>query len=169
MPADPRCAAVEPALIEALLARRAPDAAERGHLESCAACAAAWRRLAALAADLAAAPPREPSPELVARTLASARLALAAPPAAAAAPSSFRRELLRLLGGALLPLPLVVAWNALVLGLGAELLAPFVPVAVLWLLGAAYGVAAAGWLGVLYGSLPLLAESGVRRRLVETP
>ena len=73
----------------------------------------------------------------------------------------------RLLGASLLPLPLVLAWNAAVLSLGGDLLGGVVPASLLQALGAGYVLAGATWLGCLYGSLPLVAHRRVHRRALE--
>ena len=174
MAAERRCDGVRERLQEALLARGEVGRAEREHLAQCAGCAAVQARLRSLAKALDALPVPEPRPELVATTLARARTALAepsahrSPSAARSAPvAGFGAELLRVLAAAAAPLPLVLLWNWAVLALGAELLGPFLPAPLLAALAVGWGLAAAGWLALLYGSIPFLAHRRAVRRLNE--
>jgi anti-sigma factor RsiW len=170
MSAADRCEIVQGRLSDALLAREAPAPMDRDHAGRCPACGAHARDLEALAEALAGDAAETLAAEgasdaLVAVTLARARAELSRREAARAAPlAGFRGELGRLVGLALLPLPLVLLWNAAVLGLGGELLAGFVPHALLRALGAGYVLAGVTWLACLYGSLPVLAHRQLRRR-----
>jgi hypothetical protein len=184
-----RCGAVQAALSEAFLGRdgaRIPDDLE-SHLASCEACAAVRHELASLAADLrplAASP--EPSAALRRRTLRLARLELAAnveagldaplsdrievaagPRHAAGLPPGFARECLRLLGGAVAALPVIVGWNWLVLQAGGGLLASLLPEPVIGVLAGAYLASVAGGLAFLYGSIPFVAHRRALRSLAE--
>jgi hypothetical protein len=165
MSAADRCEIVQGRLSDALLAREAPAPMDRDHAGRCPACGAHARDLEALAEALAGDAPEGASDALVAVTLARARAELSRREAARAAPLvGFRGELGRLVGVALLPLPLVLLWNAAVLVLGGELLAGLVPGAVLRALGAGYVLAGVTWLAFLYGSLPVLADRQLHRR-----
>ena len=140
--------APEEALIEAFLARELPAEGDGG---------AGLRRLAAA---LEAEPTPEPHPAVVARTLHRARAELAA--------EQQRRELLltlgRLLAATALPVLLALAWNVALLQLAPPFLANWLPPAVAWALVGAYAFGSAGWLALLYGSLPALAHRSVARR-----
>jgi hypothetical protein len=166
---DAVCDAVQERMTEALLARAAPAAPDLLHAEGCAACAACRDELAALRSGLDAFAAPELAPELGAavRRRALAELARRGAPARAGLPDGFGRELGRVLGGALAALPLVLAWNAAVLFFGGELLRGLVPAGLAAGLGAAYAVAAAGWLAFSFGALPLVAQGQARRRLQE--
>jgi hypothetical protein len=163
------CDAVQERMTEALLDQRAPAAPDLLHAEGCLACAACRDELAALRAGLDA----EPSPELPAGLAAQVRrraleeLARGGVPARAGLPLGFGRELGRILAGAVAALPLVLAWNAAVLVFGGELLRGLLPNGLAIALAAAYALAAAGWLAVLFGALPLVAYGQARRRLQE--
>ena len=74
---------------------------------------------------------------------------------------------MRILASAAAALPLVLLWNFAVLSLGGELLAGLLPATLLGGLGAAYVLAAGGWLAVVYGSIPFVAHGQARRRLRE--
>jgi hypothetical protein len=175
MPGEPSCAEVEARLVEALLARLEPDPRDRTHAAGCPDCGRAQAELQGLRQAFDTMPQAEPSPELVALTqrCASAELARAKliRPALKAPiyglPVGFRRELARLLGGALAPLPLVLLWNLALLALVQRLLAGWVPAPLLSVLLIAYMVAAAGWIALVYGSIPLVAHQRVQRRLRE--
>jgi len=163
--ANERCTTVQGRLTDALLARADAAASDREHAERCEACGAVARGLGRLGEALAADAPEDASDGLVSLTLVRARAELAGRAAARAAPAAgWRRELGRLVGVSLLPLPLVLAWNAAVLGLGGELLAGLVPGALLRALAAGYVVAGVTWLACLYGSLPVVAHRLARRR-----
>jgi len=180
-----RCDAVQAALTEAFLAHDAaplPEAQAR-HLAGCAACTAARHELASLADGLRPlAGARAPSAALRQRTLRLARLELRAtaeasdgesrlvPPEAlvsGALPPGFARECLRLLGGAVAALPVIVGWNVLVLWAGGGLLASLLPEPVLGVLAGAYVASVAGGLAFLYGSIPFVAHRRARRALLE--
>jgi hypothetical protein len=162
---DAVCAGVQERMTEALLARGAPAAPDLLHAESCAACAACRDELAALRAGLDSIE----LPELAAARFEAARRSAIAEltRAAPGLPEGFGRELGRVLGGALAALPVVLAWNAIVLVVGGELLRGLVPSGLAAGLGTAYAIAAAGWLAFLFGALPLVADGQARRRLQE--
>ncbi len=112
-----------------------------------------------------AGPAPEPSPLLVARSLQRARAELAG----AAPKAAYGRELSRAVRASLVPLPLVVAWNAAVLVFGTQLLAIWLPETLAVALPAAYVFGAAGWLALLWLSLPALARQQATRRTREVP
>lgn len=162
-----RCESVQGRLSDALLAREAPAPTDRQHAERCEACGSHARSLArlgdALAADAGAAPGA--SDALVSVTLERARAELERRDAAAAPPlEGYSREVVRLVALALLPLPVVLLWNAAVLSLGGELLGGVLPGALVRALGAGYVAAGLTWLACLYGSLPVLAHRTLSRR-----
>jgi len=161
-----RCETVRARLEDALLARKAAAATDRRHAEGCNGCRAHARALARLGEALAAdADVAGASDALLAVTLERARAELARRDAAVAAPiAGFRREVGRLLGLALLPLPLVLLWNVAVLTYGGELLGVVLPETLVRALGAGYVLAGATWLACLYGSLPVVAHRTLRRR-----
>lgn len=170
MPSDPRCVRVRAELEEAFAGRRAPAPAARAHADTCADCAAERRALAGLERALAALPTPRASDALVAQALARASDALHEPAAASpvtvtgpgSVPPGYRRQLARAVAGALLSLPVVLAWNAGVLYLGAGLLEGVLSGPLRLALGAGYTAAAAGWLSVVAGSLPFLALRSAR-------
>jgi hypothetical protein len=160
-----RCEAVQGRLSDAVLAREAAATTDRQHAGRCERCGAHARALERLGRALAADADEGASDALVAVTLARARAELLRRDAARAAPlSGFRHELGRLVGLALLPLPLVLLWNAAVLGFGGEILGVVLPDALVRALGAGYVLAGATWLACLYGSLPVVAHRMLRRR-----
>jgi hypothetical protein len=175
--ASEHCADVEARLAEALLERREPSDPDRAHARDCGACAALLGELDELRLALGALPAPEPPRELVSRAWRRAAAELRGSPLARSTPGElrrgvpegFRRELLRLLGVALAPLPLVALWNAALLALGDRLLAGLVPAPLLSTLAAAYVLSAAAWLSLLYGSLPFVAQRRVERRDGEVP
>lgn len=168
---EARCATAEEALLEALLGREPLSTVDAVHVDACERCLRLRGELEVLAIELASAPEPEAPESLVERTLRRARAELRGDllpvPPATSLPEGFGRELARLLGGALLPLPLVLAWNATILFFAGDLLSAWLPGGLITLIGAAYVTAAAGWLALLYGALPFLAHLGVRRRLSE--
>ncbi|MEN8183546.1 MAG: hypothetical protein ABFS46_13540 [Myxococcota bacterium] len=154
--------------MDALLSRERPEVDDRTHAADCAACGALLARLEALGEALAAPAEQDPPGALAAATLQRAHDELTRPrELARSLPDGYGAECLRLLGGALLPFPLVVAWTLTLLALGENLLAAWLPPALVSALGAAYLVAAAGWWALLYGSLPILAHRRAQRRLAE--
>jgi len=160
-----RCETVQGRLSDALLAREPAAPTDRQHAERCADCGAHARALADVGEALAADSVPRPSDALVSITLERARGELSRREAAQAAPlDGWRREVGRLVGLSLLPLPLVLLWNAAVLSLGAELLGGVLPDALVRALGAGYVLAGTTWLACLYGSLPVVAHRVLRRR-----
>ncbi|HTF34597.1 MAG TPA: hypothetical protein VK714_12980 [Myxococcota bacterium] len=175
MSATDACRTARAALEDAFLDRRTPGAEIRAHLDSCVDCReveAALRTLGETLGELVAGAPTE---RLIARTLLRGRAELASRgPALAGAgllgprlPRGFTGELLRLLGVATAALPLVLAWNALVIRFGGRLLAGFVPEPVLSVLAGAYLASVAGWLAFVYGSIPFVAHRRVQRSISE--
>jgi hypothetical protein len=122
-------------------------------------------RLAALLEALAR-PAAEPSPVLVARTLAAARAELAV------GGRPFWRELARLVAPAAAGLPVWIAGNAAVVWAAWLVLSAVLPgwasdLAVI--LPAIYAFGAVGWLAVFFGALPFVAHKRLVRRLREVP
>jgi hypothetical protein len=162
-------------LEDAFLSRRAPGAEIRAHLDSCVACRELEAALRTLGKELESLPAAAPPERLIARTQLRGRAELASPSLvragartlAPALPRGFGREVLRLLGVATAALPLVLAWNALVLRIGGRLLAGFVPEPILSVLAGAYLASVAGWLAFVYGSIPFVAHRRVRRTISE--
>lgn len=171
MTAEGGCAGVEERLTEALLAREEPDATSRAHAEACSRCGTLLHELVALRARLDRLGEADVPQAVRERTLGRARSLLAGGIGAAqiprGLPQGYRSECLRLLGAALLPLPLVVAWNLALLAVGERLLAPFVPPVLLSTLAVGYLVAAAGWFALVYGSIPIVAHRRALRKLAE--
>jgi hypothetical protein len=123
------------------------------------------RELARLAPSLDSLEVREPSEELVGRTLelASAELRAGTQSALqqrghAVVPRGFKRELARLFGASALSLPLYLLWNFAILWLGGEILSAWLPPSLTWGLAVAYVFGAIGWLALVLGSLPVLAH-----------
>ena len=176
MTPEGRCAEVEDRLIQSLLARSEPEAEDRAHARDCAACGPLLLELTILRGLLDHANVAVDAPESVAHaTLARAHSLLASRRQGAPLPArvpgglpeGFSAECLRLLGAALVPFPLVVAWNLAFLALGEQLLGSFLPPALLATVGVAYVAAAAGWSALLYGSIPILAHRRVQQRTAE--
>jgi hypothetical protein len=162
------CEAVTARLSDAFFARTAAAESDRDHAAGCAACGSFQRDLVVLAGALATDATPTARDALVHQTLERARAELSRHEAATAAlPAGYRREVGRLIGAALLPLPLVLLWNAAVLSVGGELLSGLLPTVLLQALAAGYVLAGATWLGCLYGSLPLMAHNQLRRRALE--
>jgi len=160
---DALCREVEIHLTEAFLARREAGDAEAAHIARCRRCDATRRELSRLAARLEA-PVAELSPARAAAALADARQALADAPDADPArsprplPPGFARELARLLGFAVLPLPLLAVVYAGLVHVGGGLLGDLLPAYLASALDLALAVAAASWLGLVYGALPFVAH-----------
>ncbi len=176
MAPEGRCAEVEDRLTQTLLARSEPEAEDRAHAQDCAVCGPLLRELTSLRGLLDHDDVGVDAPESVASTtLARARSLLGSRRQSAPLPArvpgglpeGFSGECLRLLGAALVPFPLVVAWNLAFLALGEQLLGSFLPPALLATVGIAYVAAAAGWLALLYGSIPILAHRRVQQRPAE--
>ena len=169
------CRTARAALEEACLDRRAPSSEIRAHLDSCIACREVETELRTLGEALRDLPAGAPPDPLIARTLLRGRAELAsrspaptgAGPLGPQLPRGFAGELLRLLGVATAALPLVLAFNTLVLRLGGRLLAGFVPEPVLSVLAGAYLASVAGWLAFVYGSIPFVAHRRVQRATSE--
>ncbi|MEO8603469.1 MAG: hypothetical protein ABI629_12905 [bacterium] len=91
-----------------------------------------------------------------AATLSRRTLAHLAPALAANAQRAFRRRVARTLGLALLPLPLVLAMDGLMLGWLYELAAAWLPSGIAAYVVVSYGLAVLVGLGLTYASIPLL-------------
>jgi hypothetical protein len=121
--------------------------------------------------DRLAAPPAPPA--LVERTLRLASAELRRPPAIAPGvasareqlPVGFRRELARLVAVTLPALALVLAWDAFLLQQGPAWLSAWLPAKLAFALVAAHVLAALGWIGLTYASLPLVAYRRALLRL----
>jgi len=168
MKAEARCDLVQSRLSDAFLARGEAARADRDHAAGCAACSAYRAELQTLARELSEDGPPVASDALVGATLRRATEELARRAAARAAPpEGYSRELGRLVAATLLPLPLVLLWNAAVLSVGGDLLTGVFPDTLVRLIGGAYVLAGATWLACLYGSLPFVAHRQLRRRALE--
>lgn len=166
------CDEIQARLTDAFLAREEAAVGDVRHADGCDACGALQTELAALAEGFAAAPEPALRDEAFAAAHTRARAALrSARPlperAHATLPVGYGRELTRILAGATAALPVVLVWNLAVLSLGSMLLRGVVPPLLLGALGTAYVIAAAGWLALLYGSIPFVAHGQVQRRLQE--
>ena len=169
------CRAARASLEDAFLDRRVPGAEIRAHLDSCLACRELEIALRTLGESLDSMPAAAPPESLVLRTQLAARAELSSQALVRGStgalgrvlPRGFVGELLRLLGFATAALPLVLAWNALVIRLGGRLLAGFVPEPLLSVLAGAYLASVAGWLAFVYGSIPFVAHRRVRRTISE--
>ncbi len=171
-----RCAEVESRLTEALLDRSEPEAGDRAHAEDCATCGPLLLEITELGdqlerlGDVLDAPDRLTDAtilrvrSLMERERLGDRVPMRVP---AGLPKGFPGECLRLLGAALLPFPIVVAWNLAFLALGEQVLGNVLPASLLSTVGAAYVAAAAGWFALLYGSIPILAHRRAQRRTAE--
>lgn len=118
----------------------------------------------------------EPSDALVSATLERASALLRSPvpiPRHAEIPVGFKRELAKLFATVSAPLVLVLGWNAFVLlrlpGWLAAWLPAWMPDSLAWALPAAYVLGAAGWLALVFGSLPLIAHRRAWQRHHEAP
>jgi hypothetical protein len=142
------CDDVRPALLEG--EPLGGEAAE--HVRSCARCAAEAETASALRRHLAAAPP------LLSSGLSARVLAVAAPVLAANARRAARRRLVRAIAAALVPLPLIVALDAVVLRGAYRLLAGLLSPALSLYVVVNYGALLALLLALAYGAVPVLAE-----------
>jgi hypothetical protein len=122
------------------------------HIAGCARCRSESEAARQLAATFAAAEPAAPSPALARRILSAAEPLLAA-----------RRRrvdwplVVRALGAALLPLPLILAVDAALVGVAYQLLARVLPQALTTYLVANLATTLALLLALTYAAVPLLA------------
>lgn len=163
------CDAVESALEETFLARGSVSDEVLAHAEACPRCGRVRSELEALARAFAAVPTPDLDRERAARALAVASAELAQPAELTALrtsglPVGYRRELARLVALAALPMPLALAWYALLFRVGGSLLGEILPAAVVAALGAALTAGAASWFLAIYGSLPFVAQRRALRR-----
>ncbi len=154
---DPRCDAVRAQLEEAFWSRLPLAAGDTNHFETCAACRTYGEELGGLGAQLAS-PEFAVSESVSARALGRARAALAVDGQAPPLPIGYGREFARLLIAALLPLPIVLAWNAALFNVVGDVLAGFVPELLLRIAAGGYVITAVGWAALLFGSIPFLAH-----------
>jgi hypothetical protein len=96
------------------------------------------------------------APRLDVASLSQRAMAHAAPLLAMHAQRQFRRRVVRTLGLALLPLPLVLGLDALLLGALYEVAAAWLPSGIAAYVVISYGVALLVGLGLTYASIPLL-------------
>ena len=167
MTAEPRCQEVQARLTDAWFARSGFASQDLAHAGSCRACNAHREALVALGRAFdAETPPALPSARAAAiRARVVAELAApATAPARRALPPSYPSELARLLFWALLPLPLVVAWYALLFRVAGELLGTLMPDLLIQALGAAFALVVASWLALVYGAIPFAAHHRAMRR-----
>ena len=167
MTAEPRCGGVQARLTDAWFARAEFVSDDLAHTGSCRACGAHREALLALGHALdAEAPPTLPRARAAAiRARAVAELAVPAlAPARPALPPGYRSELARLLFWALLPLPLVVVWYALLFRVAGTLLGALLPEPLIQALGAAFALVVASWLALVYGAIPFAAHYRATRR-----
>ncbi len=167
MTAEPRCEEVQARFTDAWFARAEFASDDLAHAGSCQACGAHREALLALGHALdAETPPTLPRTRATAiRARAVAELAAPAmAPAPRALPPSYGSELARLLFWALLPLPLVVVWYALLFRVAGTLLGALLPEPLIQALGAAFALVVASWLALVYGAIPFAAHYRATRR-----
>ncbi|MCP3986023.1 MAG: hypothetical protein GY723_16695 [bacterium] len=103
----------------------------------------------------------EPSDALVSATLERASTLLRTPapiPAHTEIPVGFKRELAKLIAAVSVPFLFVLGWNAFVILRVPGFLGTWLPDPLAWALPAAYVLGAAGWLTLVFGSLPVVAH-----------
>ena len=169
MPIDGGCEGIHRGLIEAFFARSEASAGELAHAATCPTCGAVTQDLADLSAALANTGelPSERGAAVrlrVAHELAEAVAAAATATRESELPRGFGRELVRLLGWSLLPLPLALFAFALLFRLGSGLLGEILPEVTVLALGLVAAFGAASWLALIYGSLPFFAHRRVLAR-----
>jgi hypothetical protein len=150
-------------LESAFWSRVSPDRADAEHAASCRSCGELMEALAVLADSLAT----QHTPELSAdrfrsvQQLAARELSHSLVPVGSVAPqplpSGYSRELVRILGWALLPLPLALFTYVQLFQLGGALLGQILPDWAVVAVGITAVSGAASWLAVVYGSIPLVA------------
>jgi hypothetical protein len=165
MPAEGACRDVQARLTDVFFARGDPEVDDLAHARTCSACADHRDHLLALTDALDSEPVAVVLPARVEamRRRALAELAGAGAPTAARAgevglPIGFRRELLRLLLWAVLPLPALLLWYAALVRVGGALLAGVLPTFFVYLIGFAFAVGTASWLALIYGAIPFFAH-----------
>ena len=148
-------------LAEVLLGQRLDEAAA-GHVASCARCRAEIAGVQAVSAALGARPAPEPPPGLGERMLRVAAPALTRNARAAWSPPW--RDVARALAAALLPLPVVLAADALGLRAVYDLLSRVLPSALSAYLVLSYAAVVTLLLGATYAAVPVLAAHQARLR-----
>jgi hypothetical protein len=166
--AEERCRPVQERLTDAMLGRRPPGEEDGAHAAACSACGALLADLRALAEALDAVPAPELPPETARALRRRVAAELSAPAGtragSAALPEGYRRELVRLLAWAALPLPAVLAVYAVLFRVGGALLAEWLPGALVSAIGCAVALGAASWMALIYGSIPFVAQREAARR-----
>ena len=167
MATEPRCEEVQARLTDAWYTRAEFASDDLAHAGSCRACGVHREALLALAhaLDVETTPtlPRTRAAAILARAVAE----LATPamdPAPLALPPRYGSELARLLFWALLPLPLVVVWYALLFRAAGALLGALLPELLILALGAAFALVVASWLTLVYGAIPFVAHHRATHR-----
>ncbi len=162
MPTNIVCEKTSARLEAAFWSRRAPSPADVTHVASCPSCGGEWEALKAVANSLATSVPPEFA-EVRARSIrqvVAREFANSTPPIAVATrrlPIGYGRELARILGWALLPLPIALFAYLQLFQFGAALLGQVLPEWGVVAVGFVAASAAASWLAVVYGSIPLVA------------
>ncbi len=175
MPTDTTCANTAERLESAFWSRAPSSATDAAHAAACPACGELMAALETLADSLAADHPPTLSTErarsirqLAARELTVSVLSTKKPITWEAMqreglPSGYLRELVRILGWALLPLPLVLFSYVQFFQFGGALLEQVLPGWGVVAVGIAAASGAASWLAVVYGSIPLVAYRRLSR------
>jgi len=164
MPNETECAGISERLEAAFWARIPASQPDAQHAASCADCGAQLAALAALAAGLATPVP----PELAVARARSIRQRVARELMGGAGqvrrglPSGYLRELTRILVWAVIPLPLALFAYVQLFQLGSALLGRVLPDWGVVAVGCIAVSAAASWLAVVYGSIPLVAYRRVK-------
>lgn len=158
------CSEVEQRLSNAVIGGGRGAAADLAHAASCASCAHHLADLRAIAALLSESFSQSPDPakttaarRAAAVELAAAHAAQLTAPTARRLPTGYGRELARILGWALLPLPLAVFAYVQLFRAGAALLGGLLPEPALFAFGVAAALVASSWLALVYGALPFVA------------
>lgn len=162
MPTDPACTDVVERIEAAFWSHTAIQRADLAHADSCASCADLIATLEALARSFSTSGVQELGTDrarsirfLVARELASSTSSREVE--APSLPTGYLRELFRILGWAMLPLPLVLFVYVQLFQFGGALLGQILPDWGVLVVGITAASAAASWLAIIYGSIPLVA------------